>query len=33
MEALRSVIDDVEVIVDKEYWPFNSYGDLLYSVK
>lgn len=33
MEAIRTIIDDIELIVDKEYWPFISYGDLLYSVK
>ncbi|MBR6288172.1 MAG: hypothetical protein IKR19_02375, partial [Acholeplasmatales bacterium] len=33
MEALRTVIDEIELIVDKDYWPFVSYGDLLYSVK
>ena len=33
MEALREIIDSIEQIVDKSYWPFISYGDLLYSVK
>ena len=33
MEALRAVIDETELVVDKNYWPFISYGDLLYSVK
>ena len=33
MEYLRGIIDGIEPIVGKEYWPFISYGDLLYSVK
>ena len=33
MSEVRDVIDSVELIVGKEYWPFISYGDLLYSVK
>ncbi len=33
MEKLRDIIDGIEPIVSKEYWPFISYGDLLYSVK
>ncbi len=33
MEEIRSVVDKAEMIVDKKYWPFVSYGDLLYSVK
>ncbi len=33
MEELRDVIDFLEEKVDKEYWPFPSYGDLLYSVR
>ena len=33
MEELRCIVDSVELIVGKEYWPFISYGDLLYSVK
>ena len=33
MEAIRDVVDSLELIVGKEYWPFISYGDLLYSVK
>ena len=32
MEEIRSVVDKAEMIVDKKYWPFVSYGDLLYSV-
>ena len=33
MSDVRDIIDDLELIVSKEYWPFISYGDLLYSVK
>jgi glutamine synthetase len=33
MSDVRDIIDNLELIVSKEYWPFISYGDLLYSVK
>ncbi len=33
MEALRDVVDSLEGLVDKNAWPFPTYGDLLYSVK
>ena len=33
MEEIRDVVDKIEPIVSKEYWPFISYGDILYSVK
>lgn len=32
MEALRSPADKLEMIVDKELWPFPSYGDLIFEV-
>lgn len=32
MEALRKPADKLEMIVDKEMWPFPSYGDLLFEV-
>ena len=32
MAALRAPADKLEMIVDKEYWPFPSYGDLLFEV-
>lgn len=32
MEALRSPVDKLEMIVDKEAWPMPSYGDLLFEV-
>ena len=33
MEEIRDAVDKIEPIVSKEYWPFISYGDILYSVK
>ena len=32
MDALRTPIDKLEMIVDKEMWPMPSYGDLLFEV-
>ncbi len=32
MDALRAPADKLEMIVDKELWPFPSYGDLLFEV-
>ncbi len=32
MDSLRKVVDGLEQIVPKKYWPYPSYGDLLYSV-
>ncbi len=32
MEELRSPIDQLEMIVDKEFWPMPSYGDLIFEV-
>ena len=32
MEELRTPIDRLEMIVDKEMWPMPSYGDLLFEV-
>ena len=32
MEALRAPVDRLEMIVDKEYWPMPSYGDLMFEV-
>ena len=32
MEALRTPADRLEMIVDKELWPFPSYGDLIFEV-
>jgi glutamine synthetase len=32
MEALRAPVDVLEMLVDKEYWPVPSYGDLIFEV-
>ena len=32
MEGLRTRVDELEMIVDKEVWPMPSYGDLLFEV-
>ena len=32
MADLRAPIDELEIIVDKEYWPVPSYGDMLFEV-
>jgi len=32
MAALREPADKLEMIVDKRYWPFPSYGDLMFEV-
>ena len=32
MEALRKVCDELELNTAKSYWPFPSYGDILFSV-
>ena len=32
MEALRSPVDELEMLVDKEMWPMPSYGDLIFEV-
>lgn len=32
MEALREPADKLEKIVDKEYWPFPTYADLMFEV-
>ena len=33
MEELREVCDRAETITAKEFWPYPSYGDILFSVK
>lgn len=33
MEALRLDCDEAETVTAKKYWPFPTYGDLLFSVK
>jgi glutamine synthetase len=32
MSAVREFADKLEVIVGSGYWPFPTYGDLLYKV-
>ena len=32
MEALRAPIDELEMIVDTDFWPVPTYGDLLFEV-
>ena len=32
MYALRTPVDELEMIVDKEMWPMPSYGDLIFEV-
>ena len=32
METLRAPIDELEMIVDKSFWPVPTYGDLLFEV-
>ena len=32
MEELRSPIDRLEFLVDKNYWPYPSYGDMMFQV-
>lgn len=32
MEAARAVADELELLVGKNYWPFPTYGDILFYV-
>ena len=32
MNALRAPADELEKMVDKSYWPFPTYADLLFEV-
>lgn len=32
MEALRRPADELELLVDKELWPFPTYGDLIFEI-
>ena len=32
MKKLRTPADELEMLVDKEIWPFPTYGDLLFEV-
>ena len=33
MNELRVIVDELETMTGKDYWPFPSYGDLLFSVQ
>ena len=33
MEKLRTLVDSAETVTAKEYWPYPSYGDILFSVR
>ena len=33
MTALRGAADELETLVDKKYWPYPTYSEILYSVK
>ena len=33
MGELRLACDEAETVTAKKYWPFPSYGDLLFSVR
>ena len=33
MEKARAIADELELTVGRKYWPFPSYGDLLFSVR
>ena len=32
MQEMRAVADELETITAKDYWPFPTYTDLIYSV-
>ena len=32
MQEMRAVADELETLTAKDYWPFPTYSDLLYSV-
>ena len=33
MAALRAVADEAETVTAAEYWPFPTYGELLFGVR
>ncbi|MDR0818693.1 MAG: glutamine synthetase III [Oscillospiraceae bacterium] len=33
MQSLRSVVDELETVVAAKYWPYPSYGQILYGVR
>ncbi|GIX43247.1 MAG: hypothetical protein KatS3mg129_2980 [Leptospiraceae bacterium] len=32
MKELREITDEIELLVDKSYWPMPDYSDLLFKV-
>ena len=32
MDALRSAVDEMEIITDRAYWPMPTYGDIIFKV-
>lgn len=32
MQELRAIVDELEMLVGRSYWPYPTYGDLLFSV-
>ena len=32
-QSMASACDEAEMLTSKEYWPYPSYGDILFSVK
>ena len=33
MQSLRAVVDEMELRCGSKYWPYPSYGEILFSVK
>ena len=33
MELLRSYVDELETVTSADYWPYPSYGELLFGVR
>ena len=33
MEEIRTVADEIETVVDKRFWPYPTYSEILYSIK
>jgi len=33
MNELRTAVDEMETVTCAKYWPYPSYGDLLFSVR
>ena len=32
MQELRAVADEIEINMSKEFWPYPTYGELLFNV-